>query len=267
MTVEAFTFGIPLIARAAAADWARVESLLGLTLASVAAQNDRDFEVILCGHDRPDVLDAHPGVTFLRADWPVEAVRADNCDAGRKKHAINAGVLAGGGGFLMFLDADDWVDIRTVATARAVIEPHQVGGLIAQGFALDLQTLRALEIPHPEVFDRGFHGVCGSTTIARLRPGDPDPLRRDPHTVLHEHYRWPEVAREHDVALAQLPLSGCYVVNTRANHSEIQGPFASWRAEFNAAVTRHGDDVDDAFAARFGLSLDRIRAVSRGRVA
>lgn len=261
--MERFTFGIPLIARASAADWARVEDLLGLTLASVAAQTDDAFEVILCGHDRPAVLDAHSRVSFLQADWPAEAVRADNLDAGRKKHAISAAVLATGGGLLMFLDADDWVDTRTVATARACIEPHHVGGLISKGFAVNLQTQRSAPIPHPDVFDRGFHAVCGSTTIARLRPGDPDPLRRDPHAVLHEHYRWPEVAREHGAEIAHLTLDGAYVVATSANHSEVQGPFAAWRAEFNSAVTQHGEEIDGLFATRFGLPPEQIRAVSR----
>ena len=45
MITEPFTFGIPLIARAAAADWPLVEALLALTLRSLAGQDDRNVRV------------------------------------------------------------------------------------------------------------------------------------------------------------------------------------------------------------------------------
>jgi len=40
------------------------------------------------------------------------------------------------------------------------------------------------------------------------------------------------------------------------------GPYADWREAFTAAVNREGDLMDDAFAARFGLTVDRICSVS-----
>lgn len=257
---EPFTFGIPLIARASARSWPIVETLLGLTLASVRAQTDQDFRVIVAGHDRPDL--PLGDAVFLQADWAAEAVRPNNLDSGRKKHAIQDHVLASGGGLLMFLDADDWVDIRLVEAARAGIGPDHLGGFIPAGYATDLRRMRAAPIPHPRIFAGAFHRVCGSSTVARLRPGDPDPLRRDPHRVLHEHYRWVEVAREHGATLARLEASGSYVINTSANHSELHGPHAEWRRGFTEAVGREGGDVDDAFATRFGLGLDEVQIAS-----
>ena len=130
MGAEPFTFGIPLIARAAAGNWALVEALLDLTLTSVRAQSDPDFRIVIAGHDWPQIpLDAER-TTFIPAGWPAEPVRPDNLDSGRKKHVIEQHVLANGGGLLMFLDADDWVDIRLVETARRMIGPNHVGGLI-----------------------------------------------------------------------------------------------------------------------------------------
>jgi hypothetical protein len=257
-----FTFGIPLIARAATGNWPLVEALLDLTLTSVRSQTDQDFRIVIAGHDRPRIpLNAHR-TTFISVGWPAEAVRADNLDSGRKKHAINRLVLESGGGLLMFLDADDWVDVRLVETARALIGPDHIGGLIDRGFATDFRSLRAAPIPHPRIFDGGFHRICGSSTVARLRPGDPDPLRRDPYNVLHEHYRWIEVAREHNAALVRLPVSGNYLINTSENHSEVHGPFAGWRRSFTDAVGREGDAVTDAFLARFGLRREQVRAAS-----
>jgi hypothetical protein len=54
--IEPFTFGIPLIARAASDDWPLVEHLLDLTLRSVLAQRDGDFRVLLAAHDLPEPI-------------------------------------------------------------------------------------------------------------------------------------------------------------------------------------------------------------------
>lgn len=256
---EPFTFGIPLVARASSRDWPLVEALLDLTLTSVRAQTDRAFRIVVAGHDRPRALP--PEATFIEAHWPAEAVRPDNLDSGRKKHAIQAHVLASGGGLLMLLDADDWVDARLVETARATIGPDHVGGLIATGFAVDLRHGRAAPLPHPRIFEGAFHRVCGSSTVARLRPDADSPLLRDPLAVLHEHYRWTEMAREHGAALARLPVLGAYVVNT-AGHSETHGLHVEWRQGFNGAVRREGSPLDDALLVRFGLNSEDLRAVS-----
>ena len=202
-------------------------------------------------------------VQFLEADWPAEPVRSDNLDSGRKKHAISRLVLESGGGLLMFLDADDWVDVHLVETARATIGPSHVGGLIVAGFATDFRTLRAAAVPHPRLFNGEFHRVCGSSTVARIEPDAADPLRRDPYSLLHEHYRWIEVAREHGAELVRLAVAGNYVVNTSGNHSEIHGPYADWRRRFNQGVSREGSGIDAAFAARFGLRLEQIGEASR----
>jgi hypothetical protein len=260
---ELFTFGIPLIARSATRNWPLVEGLLHLTLTSARRQTDQDFQIVIAGHDRPDVLLDDGRTEFIAADWPAEAVRADNLDSGRKKHAINEVVLHRGGGLLMFLDADDWVDVNLVATARAMIGPEHIGGLIGTGFATDFRNLRSAAIPHPKIFNCEFHRVCGSSTVARLKPGDPDPLRRDPCKVFHEHYRWIELASEHGAELVRLEASGNYVINTSENHSEVHGPYADWRQVFTERVGREGKDIDDPLAARFGLCLAQIRAMSR----
>lgn len=259
---EPFTFGIPLIARAAARSWPLVEALLDLTLTSVRGQTDQDFRIVIAGHDRPDLAIDDARTSFIAADWPAEAVRSDNRDSGRKKHAINELVLERGGGLLMFLDGDDWVDMKLVETARAMIGPHYIGGIVDTGFATDFGNLRSAAIPHPRIFDGEFHRVCGSSTVARLTPDDPNPLRRDPYKILHEHYRWIEVARECGAALVRLRVSGNYLINTSENHSELHGPYTGWRRGFVEAVSREGNDINDAFTARFGLRLAQIRAAS-----
>ena len=83
-----------------------------------------------------------------------------------------------------------------------------------------------------------------------------------PCKVLHEHYRWIEVARERGAGLVRLRVSGNYVINTSENHSEVHGPHTEWRRNFTEAVGREGTAIDEYFTARFGLRLAQIRAVS-----
>jgi hypothetical protein len=139
------------MARACAHDWLCVEALLDLTLTSVGAQTDRDFRIVIAGHDRPGAAVDDPRITFLEADWPVQAPGPDNVDSWRKKYAINQLVLGRGGGLLMFLDADDWVDVRLIEAARALIGPDQIGGVIEAGIVTDFQSLRAAPLPHPRL--------------------------------------------------------------------------------------------------------------------
>jgi hypothetical protein len=259
---EPFTFGIALISRASARDWSLVEDLLDLSLTSLRAQTDQDFRVVVAGHDRPRMRWRDPRLTFLHVDWPVQGSDPCNADSGRKKRVIEDFVLANGGALLMLLDADDWVDVHLVEAARAVIGTDQVGALIDGGLVTDLQSLRAAALPHPAVFEGEFHRICGSSSVARLQPEARDQLRRNPCRVLESHHQWVEAAREHRAALARLPVSGNYLINTSENHSEVHGPYAAWRQTFKEAVNREGSPLDERRARQFGLRLDQIRAAS-----
>ena len=266
---ERFVFGVPLIARAAAEDWDRVAGLLELTLGSVLAQTDAYFELVLAGHDLPATWTAlvagDPRFRFLRAGWDPERPTGRNDDGGCKKWMISEHVRRGGGGLLMFLDADDLVDRRTVRTARRGIGRTQIGGVIGDGIVLDLATLRFVRLPDTRVYDGPFLELCGSSTIGRIEPQSPDPALRDPHATLGSHHRWPEAAAAMGARLAQLPLVGAYLVNTGQNHSEVHGPHAAWRRELTAAVQRVGKPIDRATAAALGLELELLRAKSRLR--
>ena len=163
----------------------------------------------------------------------------------------------------MLLDADDWVDLRTVASARREIGPDHVGGVIGIGYATDIRTLRVVALPNAILFDQGFDKLCGSSTIARLAPSAAPGIRRNPYVLLHEHYQWAEVCGANGVTYAPLTIAGNYVVNTTASHSENHGDFARWRADFNRGVGREGLAADDGFLARFGLSRAIITPVMR----
>jgi hypothetical protein len=263
---ERFVFGVPLIARARAADWVRVGELLGLTLRSVLAQSEGDYELLLAGHDLPDswadLVGGDRRFHFLQADWAPEAPTWRNDDGGCKKWMIGDHVRRTGGGLLMFLDADDLIDQRTVAAARCEIAREHVGGYIEQGIVLDCASLRFVRLPDPRVYAGQFIELCGSSTVGRIEPNSPDPIRRDPHAALGSHHRWPEAAAALGARLARLSVSGAYLVSTGENHSERHGPFADWRRALNAAGRRIGVPLDGATAARFGVELDILAGMT-----
>jgi hypothetical protein len=259
---ERFTFGIPLIAKASAADWGLVDRLFRLTLKSVLAQTDQDFVVIMAGHDRPPAWDAciakDPRFVFEQADWPAGVPSAANDDGGMKKHLIKQRVRASGGGLLTFLDGDDWVDRDLVRAARAQVTPDHLGGIVRHGYAFDFQSRLAVMFPIPGAFDGPFSQLCGSSTVARIDPGSADPARADPHTFLGSHHEWEERARQTGQTLALLDLLGAYVIGTNQSHSESQGPFATWRRTLADAVRAQGAPLDEHELGRFGLSEEDI---------
>lgn len=260
---EPFTFGIALLPRASAQDWQLVEGLFGLACASLAAQTDQEFRVLVAGHNRPRTLPDDPRMRFVPADWPVEAPGPHNGDGGRKKDLLSDLVLDAGGGLFMALDADDLVDARLVETARRCMGAHADGGLVGAGFAVDFRRLRGSPLPLRGMPGLEFHHVCGASTVARLRPELADPRRRNAFRLLRSHHEWVEAAAEHGASLVRLPVAGAYVVNTSENHSELHGPHAAWRRAFVSRLGRCGSVLDQDFASRFGLELEQIRQASR----
>lgn len=255
---ERFVFGIPLIARAVAADWPLVDRLLGLTLRSVLAQGDDDFRVVLTAHDRPAAWAAvagDPRFELVLADWTPQPPNAPNDDGGRKKWLVKQRVRAMGGGLLMFLDADDWVPRDLVAQARAAVTPAHVGGVMSGGLALDWESKRVARFPLPGPFGGPFHQLCGSSTVARVEPGSGTALKHDPHLALGSHHQWPDRAAELGVALAAIDTTGLYMIGTGQNHSEHQSPVADWRRAITEAVRAGGVPLDAATAALFGQDL------------
>lgn len=248
-----FTFGIPLLPRACADSWPRVVRLLELTLRSVLAQDDPDFRVLIACHQAPTLPLQDPRIEWLHADWPVETVRPDNLDRGRKTALINGHVRDAGGGLLMFVDADDWVENQVVRSARGAIHDGVAAGVIDRGHAIDYGSMRAAPIPDPRAFDGAFHRICGSSVVLHVQPASPHAVLRDPNAFLHEHYRVPECAAEQGVAVVSLPASAAYLVNTAENHSERHGPFAAWRRDFVGQVNRHGSPLSRELARRYGV--------------
>ena len=252
------------MARATARDWSRVRQLLALTVRSAQAAADPDTRILVVGHEPA------PGMDTLVADWPAPArddFGGEMQDAGRKQRLIQGRVLADGGGLLMLLDADDWVETGLVTAARAAVGPERVGGVVERGTLVNLRARKAAALPDARIFDGPFHRVCGSSGVFRLRPEAADPFQRNPLARLPVHSRWLDDARAQGAELAVIGAEAAYLVNTGENNSESIGPHAAWKAGVVRETERLGRLMTEADAARWGLTLADIAGAQTAEAA
>lgn len=164
-------FSIPLSAKKDEEQWARVNELLDLTIGSIQNQVSRNFTVLICGHDEPRNLAKYDAtfVEFLPANFakPASADEARR-DKGRKRRVIATEVGRRGGGYFMYLDADDLVHRDLV---QAVTDDNNgIGYLITRGYALDFGNRLLAEVPG--VWNKRFDEVCGSSGIVLYEQDD-----------------------------------------------------------------------------------------------
>lgn len=254
----AFSFAIPLRSRATAHDWNRVCQLLNHTLLSVLQQDDPDFSVLLACHEAPDIpVVANPRVTVFLADSAIPTTFAEQmADKGRKTRICAAAHKARGGGYLMFLDADDMVSRKLVSYVRA--HPPKFGYVITKGYYYDSKTG---EYHRLVPFDKR----CGSGAIFRFSvddlPDDPNDPRETISDQFRSHMKWREVAQRLGRRLEPLGFPGAvHVVETGENVSTYQPPSrrrglgGARRNLVDALRTRFSRrSVDDFFRTEFGV--------------
>jgi hypothetical protein len=257
----AFLFAIPFAAKSILADWDGACAALARTLESVVAQTDQDFEVIICGHDEPD-LPAHLADQFLfvPADWdaPDERTQRMANDKGRKKTRIarEFGVL--GGGYYFGLDADDLVSNRLVEHCRSARDPN--GYVIEQGYVLDEASSRVA--PVGKVWaNTAYDVVCGSCLAVHATPdelpgGDAFEREEGLYQLIRRqrHAMVKEAAAEQGRPLAPVPFAaGVYVLNTGNNISYVLRRSAERQDDLHARIEKWAVEVTPELAGEFAL--------------
>lgn len=254
----AFSFAIPLRPRATAQDWSRVCQLLNHTLLSVLRQDDADFSVLLACHELPEIPTiADPRVTVLFSDRAHPTTFDEQmADKAQKKRICTAALKARGGGYLMFLDADDMVSRKLVCFVRT--HPSKFGYVIDQGYHYDSKTGNYHRL-------NAFDKRCGSCAIFRFLvddlPDDPNDPSRTISDRFGNHIEWRDIARRLGRGLEPLGFPGAvHVVETGENVSAQQprerrrGLTATRRRLVKALYmyfTRR--PVDDFFRNEFGI--------------
>lgn len=115
-------FLIPFKSRSVSKNWGLSSALLRQCVLSILAQNDENYEIAICGHDRPlgDAVLRHEKVTWIDAAYGALPSNADitarRVDKKRKQVCLLEWAVARrSGGHLMFVDADDLIENRFVA--------------------------------------------------------------------------------------------------------------------------------------------------------
>lgn len=223
-----FFFCIPFKPKARSSDWQLTENLLSETLRSIFFQKDSDFEVLIAGHDRPNIPElSDPRVTFIQVDLPVPASGEEGKgDQVRKMHILGAIVGGKGGGYLMTVDSDDLVDRRIVEYVRK--DKHKVGYMVRAGYIYDTQANVMGEFPHATRVNQLWSN-CGTCAIFRFAPADLPTLAVgkvdiEPGGTMFEklkgHRRWESQMMAAGRYMSTLPFRGViYRMNTGNNAS------------------------------------------------
>jgi hypothetical protein len=215
-------FGISLASKQASPDWGRTTKLLSHTLDSLLAQSNPEFEVVVCGHDRPGLDQFADGrIRFIESDIrPPADPRRFREDKMRKRRLIGSALREMGGGYFYPLDADDLVHREFVAHIRNT--DNRRGYVVVAGYALDFAEKRLA--PIPGVWKADFNRVCGSSALLYFLENEL-PVGGENEDDLYfnlfqSHAYWPVVAQEHGRPLDDVPFAAAvYVLNHAQNLS------------------------------------------------
>jgi hypothetical protein len=222
MVVRPVFFSIPLAAKRDEAGWEIACRLLRHTLGSILGQTDPEFEIVITGHDRPPIEELDDTrVSFLHAPFaPPRDQSAFLADKGRKRRHNARHIRARGGGYIVFMDADDLVSRHLVKYIRAFGHPH--GYIFKRGYVLDYQS--GAIGPIPGARQGAFDQYCGSCAAIHFSPqeiGVTDAVQRlSLYGQFRNHTKWEEIAARIGRPLHPVPFPvAIYVLNTSQNIS------------------------------------------------
>ena len=144
-------------------------------LTSLAAQTDRDIEVIICCHDTADSDYAAVVEVMERLPrWLVDKTRAIRVDGGGRARPLQVGVEAASGRYVAFLDDDDLALCHWVEEFAKLVKLHP-GAVVRAGCAthtIDEESwecgtgycqIGSTTTPYPLEFDLVAHLVGNRT--------------------------------------------------------------------------------------------------------
>lgn len=229
-----FYFCIPLKSKQTASDWLLVENLFNKTIKSIYNQIADDYKILVACHEKPEIhMKVDSRIEFLLADYePPKKIdksidgkvqeHSRMLDKTEKKDMLASRVKEYGGGYVMFMDADDIVSNRLVAYVQN--DNNVFGYIIKRGYEYSYKSSKIK-------YEFLFHRICGSSLILRLSendlPSDEDIKNRSGmfmKLMWRGHYYVEENAKNLHRPLKTLPFfAGMYVINTGQNESQIFG--------------------------------------------
>jgi hypothetical protein len=254
MTKKVF-FSIPLAGRRDDQGWKTTCSMLANTLNSIYRQTDLNFEIIISGHERPDISQLNDQriifieSTFKKPTDPSEYMR----DKYRKKVSNILQVKERGGGYTIIFDADDLASKNLVKYIRGEDAPY--GYIFQKGYVLDYSSGLIASIPG--AWKSNFDKVCGSCAALYLTPADIGSNTRDMRESyygrLRGHSKWEETAAFAGRPLHSVPFPAViYVLNTSQNSSSVGRP--GREQAITARIRKHRVTVTSDMIDEFSLA-------------
>lgn len=214
-------FVIPLKSKEVSKSWSQVCKLLERTLKSVCNQTSDDFQVVVVGHQKPDIHFVNPHITYLEMDYPIpqhkNRIVKGLTDKGRKvlkglvyAHKFNPS-------HTMLVDADDCVSSNLATLVNK--NPHANGWYFNQGY----KYLDGGEFVY--VKRSKFYTLSGTANIINYQlldlPEEPEYNRGYGYYKVHlDHQKVKSVMKEKGFALQPLPFIGSvYILGTGDNMS------------------------------------------------
>lgn len=218
-------FCAPLMGRHIAEDWGVVSAGVAHMTASLIAQTNPNWTLLLTSQDRPDTLPDDPRIQFLPFDAPVTGM--DKLI--KVKYLVNAlgPSMEGRDGYLHALDADDILHPDLVA--HICRDNNGQGYWHKYGGMLDAETGRIARcgprsLRYPT--SRPFLSQCGSSAAVYVDYRDPARRADELATLFYTsgHRNFLRVSRALGLHLAPLPFAAAlYVMNTGENMRQKRG--------------------------------------------
>lgn len=218
-------FGVTLRSKAASKNWDHVMQDFNRTLASICAQTDPDFHVIVACHELPELEKQYDDrVEFLQTDIPCPTNPHEMMqDKGYKLSIIGKRIRELGGGYTMIVDADDLISSRVAAYVNS--HPGKNGFAPKYGYVHVMGESCVRRTLHPDQ-------ICGSCIIVNYTIDDlPAELPASPRDESAKGYilrRAHPTIRPHMAQigrpLERLPFPATvYIRGTGDNHSMLGG--------------------------------------------
>jgi hypothetical protein len=205
-----------------------------------------DFRIIVACHEIPTLsTPTDSRLEFLQANYEPPNMVSDLAkdktqehirlsDKGAKKDMLVTKLYEYGGGYVMFVDADDLVSRRLVEYVLS--DGHQYGYVIKRGYEYNHQSSMVK-------YEFWFHRLCGSSLILNLSKEDlathqEIASKTSIYTRLMSrgHYYVNENSKKLRRPLKTLPFFGAmYVINTGENESQIFGNIG-WKRKIMRVV-------------------------------
>lgn len=209
-------FVIPLRSAVTTDNWPLVSALCNRTLKSVCRQTNSSFKIILVYHELPENQHESPHIIKSFADWRVSTgtYAEREHDKWVKLHQGLCEVRRLGGGYVMFMDADDLVSNRLVQ--HVIDHQPKSGYTFRTGYHLFEGSKWLYRY-------NDFDLYCGSSSIVKCTTDDLPSTIQDPRDKYYRLYLGHTVIRtgmaDRGKPLDELPFPGALYIKHLGNHS------------------------------------------------